>query len=221
MSRRTQHREPLIVTRTDLLAWEAAQDQLVTGVALDDQAVTRLADQGAHDPDPTPYFVLDELFGHLALSEHSHLLDVGCGTGRVLAYSVLRSLPGRMTGIELDPQLAERARTWAKRYPKLEVLTGSALDLDLAPYTDFYLFNPFDQGILQRFIEKLELEVTRPCTVIHMSDNGDTWRYVGRSGWTELASGSFQSFRNARGYQVKMYDHPQHYTVWRHEPQDP
>ena len=109
MTRRVPQREPLIVTRTDLLAWEAAQDQTVTGIALDDQAETRFADQGAHDPDPTPYFVLDELLGHLTLNEHSHLLDVGCGTGRVLAYSVLRSLPGRVTGIELDPQLAERA----------------------------------------------------------------------------------------------------------------
>ena len=218
MARRSNRLEPLIVTHADLLAWEAAQDQLVTGVALDDQAETRLASQGAHDPDPTPYFVLDELLGYLTWDEHTHLLDVGCGTGRVLAYVVQAKLPGRVTGIELDPELAARARAWAARHASLEVLTGSALDLDLSPYTGFYLFNPFDQGILQRFIEKLELEVTRPCTVIHMSDNGDTWRYVGRPGWTELASGSFQYFLNSRGYHVKVYDHPQHYTVWRYDP---
>ena len=204
----------------DFLAWEAQVDASVCGQALDPEAETRLAQQGAHDPTPTPYYVLDELFAHYDLSERSHLLDVGCGGGRVLAYFALKALPGTATGIELDPQLAAQAQSWTNRYHQLQVLAGSVLDLDLSPYTDFYLFNPFDQGILQQFIEKVEVEVCHPCTLVHMSDNGDTWRYVGRPGWTELASGSFQNYQNARGYHVEVYDWPQHYTAWRYEGRD-
>lgn len=209
---------PTISNLTDLLAWEAAQDAALTGMTLDLQRTTNLADEGAHDPDPTPYFVLDALFGHYAFDEHSHLLDVGCGTGRVLAYYLRQGFPGTATGVELDAQLAQAAQFWTARHSNLEVLQGSALDLDFSRYTDFYLFNPFDQGVLQRFIEKLELEVTSPCTLVHMSDNGDTWRYVGRPGWTELASGTFQYAQNDRGFKIKVYDHPQHYTVWRYDP---
>ena len=79
------------------------------------------------------------------------------------------------------------------------------------------MFNPLSPGALQQFIESIEYQVEHPCTIIHMSDNGDTWHYVGREGWTELASGAISTFRNERGYKIKVYDHPQHYTIWRHE----
>ena len=215
MARRTGR---LIANLTDLLAYEAELDQETCGISLADDDETRLAAQGAHDPTPTPYFVLEELLAHVPFDENTHLLDVGCGTGRVLAYFLRAGFAGNATGIELDPQLAAFASSWAKGHSRIRVLCGSVLDADLSPYNAFYLFNPFDQGILQQFIEALELQVTKPCTVVHMSDNGDTWRYVGRAGWTELASGSFSTYRNQRGYQIRVYDHPQHYTVWRFEP---
>lgn len=206
-----------ITTLTDLLAYEAQVDRSVCGFAFDSDPETRLAAEGAHDPTPTYYFVLEELFKHYSFSDDSHLLDVGCGAGRVLAHFLLEGYPGTVTGIELDPHLASVAREWTRGHRNVRVLQGNVLDLDLGQFTDFYLFNPFDQGVLQRFILAVEYQVTRPCTVIHMSDNGDSWRYTGRPGWTELASGSFLTYRNARGYQVKVYDNPQHYTVWRYD----
>lgn len=212
-----RHTGLAISTMSDFLAYEARVDQSVCGFAFESDPETRLAAEGAHDPTPTYYFVLEELFRHYAFNERSHLLDVGCGTGRVLAHYLLEGYPGEVTGIELDPQLASVARAWTSRHRNVHVLQGNVLDLDLGQFTDFYLFNPFDQGILQRFIQAVEHQVAHPCILIHMSDNGDSWRYVGRPGWTELASGSFQSYRNARGYQVKVYDSPQHYTVWRYD----
>ena len=207
----------VISNLSDLLAWEAQIDQQTCGIALDEQLETRLADQGAHDPDPTPYFVLKDLFAHYSLDPDSHLLDVGCGTGRVLAHFLREGLPGRITGIELDPRLAAVAKAWSKDHDNICVLQGDALDLDLNGFSDFYLFNPFDPNVLQQFIEQVECQVTHACTLVHMSDNGDTWRYVGRDGWTEVSSGSVQFYRNERGYQIRVYDHPQHYTIWHYE----
>ncbi len=206
-----------IVTFDELLAHEARLDQAICGRSLEEPYRTRLADDGAHDPTPTPYFILEELFGHFRFHDGSHLLDVGCGTGRVLAYFLREGFPGRASGVELDPWLAAFAQSWTKACGNLEVLRGSVLDLDLSPYTDFYLFNPFDQGVLQQFIEQVEAQVAHPATLIHMSDNGDTWRYVGRSGWSEMASGEFQDFRDEQGRRVRVYDWPQHYTVWHYD----
>ena len=209
---------PIIDSLADLLAFEAQVDRELTGIDLTYERETRYAQLGAHDAVPTYYFVLDELFAHCAFDEDSHLLDVGCSTGRVLAHFLRTGLPGRATGVELDPELAAVAQSWTARHPNLNVLQANALDLDLNPFTAFYLFNPFSTSVLQSFIEAIELQMTHACTVIHMSDNGDTWRYVGRPGWTEIASGRIQSLQNARGYQVKVYDDPQHYTVWRYDP---
>ena len=92
------------------------------------------------------------------------------------------------------------------------------LDLNLSGFSDFYLFNPFDSRVLSKLIQNIEEQVVRPVTVVHMSDNGEVWWYLGRPGWTEVASGTFQDFRNGRGYPVRIYDDPQHWTVWRFDP---
>ena len=213
-----KHRVRDITNLSDLIAHEAAIDNAICGLSLGDERETRFAAQGAHDLAPTHYFILEELFSHVTLDEDSHLLDVGCGVGRVLAFFLREGLPGRATGVELDPQLAEFTRSWIRGHDNLDVIQASALDLDLAAYTHFYLFNPFAPNILQQFIESIEYQASSVCTLIHMSDNGDTWHYVGRPGWTELHSGAIESFKNARGYAIKVFDYQQHYTIWRYDP---
>ena len=207
-----------IGTAADLFANDETIDRFICDISLAAPGPTAHREEGAHDPTPTPYFILEELFGQFAFTAASHLLDVGCGTGRVLAHFLGSGCAGRATGIELDPALAATARSWTARHGNLAVLEGSILESDLSGYTDFYLFNPFDADVLVRFIRKVETEVRRPVTVVHMSDNGDTWWYLGRTGWTEVASGEFSGYVNASGQAVPVYAAPQHWTAWRFEP---
>ena len=207
-----------IKTEADLIAADDAIDRAVCGRSLACREKTLLAEQGAHDPTPTPYFVLQELFGRLEFDDRSHLLDVGCSTGRVLAHFLREGYPGQATGVELDPELAAVAQAWTSAHARLHVVEGSALDLDLSPFTHIYLFNPFDSNVLRDFISSIEERVGHPCTVVHMSDNGDTWWYLGRPGWTEVASDSFQYYVDERGYPVTIYENPQHFTIWRYTP---
>ncbi|MBO4365339.1 MAG: class I SAM-dependent methyltransferase [Eggerthellaceae bacterium] len=199
-----------------LIAYETAMDVSISGIPLARAEQTRYRAQGAHDPTSTHYFVLDHLFRYYSFCSVSHLLDVGCGTGRVLAYFLHQGFPGKVTGVELDSELAEVAQSWTLGHNKARVLVGDVLNLDLSEYTDFYLYNPFDSDVLQQFIAAVEHQVKRPCTVIHMSDNGETWWYTGRRGWDVRASGEFSTYRNAQGDVVWAFDHPQHYTVWRY-----
>lgn len=187
---------------------DVLRDLDIAGRSLERAEKTRHAAEGAHDPTVTPYFVLDDLFGGLGFTEESRLLDVGCGAGRVLAYFVGAGLPGCATGVELDRVLAAEAAAWSERYPQVEVVTGSALDLPLAGYTHVYLFNPFDTPVLQTFLDKLEREAAGPVTLVHMSDNGEWPAYLGRPGWTVLREGTFD-LPGEEG------DCPQHFTVRR------
>lgn len=188
------------------------RDCELCGRSLERAERTRHAAEGAHDPTATPYYVLEDLIGELGLTEESHLLDVGCGAGRVLAYFVGAGLPGRVTGVELDARLAAEAKAWSRRYPQVRVIAGSALDLPLAGFTHAYLFNPFDTPVLAAFLDKLEREATGPVTLVHMSDNGEWPVYLGRSGWTVLRE-SFFELPGEDG------DCPQHATVRRFVPQ--
>ncbi len=177
------------------------------------------ADAGfpGHEPTPTPYFILEDLFAHLEFAEDSHLLDVGCGTGRVLAYFADAGFPGRATGVELDPDLARDAASWARGFANLSVIEGSVLNVPLAEYTHFYLFNPFDTVVLLDFLARIEAQATRPVALVHMSDNGETYYYAGRDGWSLMAEGEFQKHPDARGRMFAVYEGPQHYSIWRFE----
>lgn len=205
----------VIATKADLFAADAARDVVMCGRSLGSAASARrdLADAGAHDPTPTPYFVLDELLAPLGLTASDHLLDVGCGTGRVLAYAAAR-LPCRATGVELDPRLAAAAAAWTASFDRLRVIAGSVLDIPLTPYTCFYLFNPFDTPVLVRFLDKLEREVRRPVILIHMSDNGESYAYLGRPGWDLIRTGAIQAYQAPSGQRIQVYDFPQHYSIW-------
>ena len=191
---------PLNVSNKDqLFAADERRDCALCGCSLAEPGTTRFAKQGAHDPTPTPYFILENLFSELDFSEESHLLDVGCGTGRVLSFFIQSKLAGHATGIELDPDIAEYARNWSRRFTNVDVLCGSALETPLAPYTHLYLFNPFDTNVLMQFIMKIENEARHPITLVHMSDNGETYSYIGRTGWSLRSPGRFSGVPHGDG----------------------
>lgn len=115
---------PLNVSNKDqLFAADERRDCALCGCSLAEPGTTRFAKQGAHDPTPTPYFILENLFSELDFSEESHLLDVGCGTGRVLSFFIQSKLSGHATGIELDPDIAEYARNWTRRAARSRLST--------------------------------------------------------------------------------------------------
>ena len=204
--------------KMDLFAADEERDRAICGRSLACDDATTLTSAGAHDPTATPYFVLEELLPAIGFGPQSHLLDVGCALGRVLAYCVDSGCPARVTGLELDPKLAREAASWASAYPQLEVRCGSVLDEPLARYTHFYLFNPFDTAVLARFLDRLEHQARQAVTVVHMSDNGERYAYLGRSGWQVLRQGSIQDHRLPSGLTARVYAHPQTYTIWRYEP---
>ena len=208
-----------VANKDRLMAADEQRDIAQCGRSLAEPGKTRFAKLGAHDPTPTPYFILEDLFEGLRFEDDSHLLDVGCGTGRVLAYFLEAHLPGRATGIELDPEIAAFAASWTSSFEGVDVIEGNALEIPLAPYSHLYLFNPFDTNLLERFIMKIEQDAARETTVVHMSDNGETYSYIGRTGWSLVREGEFHSYRTASGRSFHVYDHPQHFSIWRYDPE--
>ena len=208
----------LVRDADDLIAVDAAIDRSICGRSLARDRATRLAAQGAHDPTPTPYWVLRELFAQVELDDSSSLLDVGCGAGRVLAFLLRTGFMGSTTGVELDAEYARIAQGWTSGHKRLRIVQGNALDQDLGAFSHFYLFNPFDPEVLDAFIRHVEEQVPRPVTVMHMSDNGNTIQYLGRPGWSELSSGRIQDHVDPRGERIPFYDCPQHFTIWRFVP---
>lgn len=202
-----------IKNRDDLEILDELRDAHICGRSLAVYRETRFAHEGAHDPTSTFYFVLEDLFSKMDFDDRSHLLDVGCGAGRTLAFFAQSNYPGKATGIELDPLLADACKEWSCAHSNIRVINGNATSIPLGAYSHFYLFNPFDSHILRRFVENIKDQARRTITLCHMSDNGDNYLFMGRPGWSIQYEGEF--FK-ANG--VPVYGCPQHYSIWSFDP---
>lgn len=126
-------------------------------------------------PEPTRVRAFRHLMRTLALPAGGAFVDFGCGAGRVL---LLASEYGfaRVTGVELSPQVCERARLNLARHagrgglrpagrgapPQLEVVEADAATY---PVRDddavFYLFHPFDAETLRTVIANVGHSLAR------------------------------------------------------------
>lgn len=209
----------------DLLEADARLDVAISGFHLTGEAGGHASAhgghtfaRGAHEPTPTPYFILSDLLGRLGLDAGAHVLDVGCGAGRVFAYAAATGSPCRVTGVEVDAALADRAAAWTRGNDRFRVLNASALDIPLSDYTHFYLFNPFDSDVLVRFLDAIEGRVRRRVVLIHMSDNGEWLAYLGRPGWRRAGEGEYHMHPSPGGGEFPVFGCPQHYSIWEYDP---
>lgn len=85
---------------------------------------------------PTPAAVIEQTVRLLALTKDDVLADLGCGDGRILIAAVER-YGCTAVGVEIDPEIAEKARRRVKdsgRSADITILTGDALAFDPKAY---------------------------------------------------------------------------------------
>jgi len=86
--------------------------------------------------EPAPDVVIDRMLDLMRLGPNDVLADLGCGDGRILIQAVRRS-GCRAIGVEIDPEMADRARqavAIAGLSDRIEILTCDVLDFDPEAY---------------------------------------------------------------------------------------
>ncbi len=111
----------------------------------------RLADWHHFRYEPTPYEVLERLIDSGLIQEHNHVLDVGCGKGRV-SFFLAQTTGCVSTGIDFDSNMIEAAQNNKVHFTKPELVDFvcvKAEDADMTKWDCFYFFNPFSEKILR------------------------------------------------------------------------
>lgn len=117
-----------------------------------------------HRYEPTPYGALDELFAQYDLSSDDHLVDYGCGKGRLNFY-VHNRFKTSVTGIEMNKQFFHQAlKNWEnyKRKSKENIQFACTLAEEyriLSSQNRFYFFNPFTVQIFMTVINNILISV--------------------------------------------------------------
>lgn len=108
----------------------------------------------------TSYLALESLFKHFTLNSSDHIVDFGCGKGR-LAFYINYYYNSYVTGIEMNNNYYDICENNKKSYfksfskpkEKINFLNIFAEDYKVTPLDNkFYFFNPFS---LQLFIKVL------------------------------------------------------------------
>lgn len=101
---------------------------------------------------------------YLCKQDHTddRVIDVGCGKGRMLELFTELGF-AKADGLEYSPELSEIARKNMKTLGlPCQVFTGDAALFDgYDAYNWFYLFNPFNEKVMRKFIGKLEESLRR------------------------------------------------------------
>lgn len=169
--------------------------------------------KGATGSQSTHYTILDDIFQGAEFSKDDKFIDVGCGKGRVLAYMLKRNFQGEIHGIELNEEVAEYCKEWAKKYPQVHVIAGDAFKLDYDQYTVMFMGRPFLPDMFHQFIEMLEQTMTHPLKVYYWVDQQSGDYLNDRAGW-KLHRREWIFKKN--GFYLALC--PQRFAVWTYTP---
>ncbi|MBI4872209.1 MAG: glycosyltransferase [Candidatus Riflebacteria bacterium] len=110
------------------------------------------------------------------IPEGRSVLQIGCGTGRLLADLA----PSRGVGVDFSPEMVRRAR---ERYPQLEFVAGDAESLPLRQTFDYVVLSNVlgDLYDIWRAFREL-LEVTRPDSRVIITHYNFLWEPLIKAG---------------------------------------
>jgi len=170
---------------------------------------------GATGSQSIPYKGLEDIFENVRLTPDDSFIDIGCGKGRVLAYLTERRVPCRLTGIELNPDVASIARRWSSSYSNVEIIEGDAFGLDLDKYTVLFMYRPMERETFGEFVCKVERDISHRIMLYYYADSESGFLLNDRRGWTLITR---QTVYRKGGVYIHM--EPQRYSVWKYSPAD-
>ena len=194
---------------------DARLDKKICGQSLGRFVPSPYADNyGATGSQSVSYAGLEEIMNRVSLEEGDSFIDIGCGKGRVLAYLMASGCKAHITGIELNPDVASVASSWAKDHPDIKIICGNAFDIDFDSYTHLFMYRPMDLFTFISFIRKLEGSLSHSITLIYYADIEAGTFLEERKNWDVIA-------RDKVFYKDGYFIHlePQRYSIYEYTPQ--
>ncbi len=122
------------------------------------------------------YLVLFRIFEYMApQTKHFDFVDIGCGKGRPIFVAEHYGY-NNLTGIELDKELIDAANENLKNYTlkrktsQIRFIHANALEYNYQNIpTVYFLFNPFNEDVLKRVLEKIIMSTTSETRIVYMN----------------------------------------------------
>ncbi len=193
---------------------DAVKDKKTCGQKLGVFVPTPYAEShGATGSQSAPYLGLAKVLKGLYLSKSDSFVDIGCGKGRVIAYLLSRGFECKITGIEINPDVAAVARSWAPKYPNVEIVEGDAFGLDYNDYNVLFMYRPMETDTFKLFIDLLEMTLIHSIKLYYYVDGQSGYHLNDRPGWTLEKRHNIFFVKG-----LFIHREPQRYSVWTYNP---
>ena len=142
---------------------------------------------------PVSYELLEDVFTRLPLHSRHHLIDIGCGKGRVLSVAAHNGF-AKVTGIDFSASFCETAeKNLLITKEKIDnfqydVIPKNIQEYELPLDADcIFLFNPFDTILMQQLVGKITKNLLDNPRTLHIiyANPLDKKLFIG-AGFTEV-----------------------------------
>ena len=118
--------------------------------------------------EPVSFYMLEKLFDAFKkISDNTSIIDLGCGKGRMMMVAPYFEFTN-ITGIDFAKELCEQAICNMKKkeleFPNIQwqVINENVEQHEINSNDSvFFMFNPFNEDVLNNFLKKLEASCTR------------------------------------------------------------
>lgn len=125
------------------------------GAFLGGNKKTPYSELGAYDTVNSSYSILPILFKE-RIKPTDVLVDIGCGKGRVINWWLDEGYKNKIIGLELDEDVASKTSGRLNKYSNVIIIAGDAIQNIPDDGTLFYLYSPFNEGVMLRFSARLK-----------------------------------------------------------------
>lgn len=206
----------IIASRKVTYFFDSRKDKKICGCSLVKYVPSLYRESmGATGSQSTCYGALDKIFKDETFDKNDSFIDVGCGKGRILAYMQGKGYPCKLTGIELNKDVAAFAQNWAKRYDNITILQGNAFELDYNNFTVLFMARPFEPETFYQFIDQLEEKLTHKIRMFYWCDTQSGDHLENRKGWVRKRREMIQ-----KSHGLYMYATPQGFSLWEYSPEE-
>jgi len=126
-----------------------------------------------HRYEPTPYWVLEKLLDEYDLNCDDHMVDFGCGKGR-LNFFLHYKTGAFVSGVEMNEQFINEAEENLKNYTnkgkeRIQFHCCLAEEFQIQPTDNrFYFFNPFTIQIFRQVLTNILLSAEEIYREVHL-----------------------------------------------------
>ena len=101
------------------------------------------------------------------LNDSDIIIDVGCGDAKLFNYFLYRGLTNKMVGYEINKNKCVDTVKGLKRFKNVLIIDQDIFD-DFPKYANiFYLFNPFHNELIIKFIDEIKKIKSKELIIIY------------------------------------------------------